>query len=133
MAEEAKQREEECKGAEAPSMLTRPSFKDSFKQRQAGDIMQAVLEERLRGKAYDRNAASQWTKEISTDIKEKLKALQLLRYKIMVQAVLGELGGAGVRMGARCLWDAQSDKLASATFSSDGVFCTAVAFAVYLN
>ena len=114
-------------------MLTRPSFKDSFKSRQATEVMAAVLEEKLAGKAYDRNEATAWTKEISSAIKEKLKALGLPRYKIMVQVVLGELGGAGVRMGARCLWDAQSDKMATATYSSDGVFCTAVAFGVYLN
>ncbi len=65
--------------------------------------------------------------------------LDLPRYKHIVQVVIGEMKGAGVRcgcaapraedrsrrwltcgrprsMGARCLWDAQTDKMAQETF-----------------
>ena len=34
----------------------------------------------------------------------------------MVQVVIGEMKGEGVRMGSRCLWDAQTDKVAQETF-----------------
>lgn len=34
------------------------------------------------------------------------------RYKLMVQVVLGERHGAGIKVGARCVWDAESDTLA---------------------
>jgi hypothetical protein len=54
------------------------------------------------------------------------------RYKFLVQCVIGENKGAGVRMGCRCLWDATTDKSATETFVNNTLFCVAVAFGVYL-
>jgi len=34
------------------------------------------------------------------------------RYKLMVQVILGERHGAGVKSIARCIWDADTDALA---------------------
>ncbi len=34
----------------------------------------------------------------------------------MVQVVMGEQRGEGVRMGTRCFWDADTDNYASETF-----------------
>lgn len=36
------------------------------------------------------------------------------------------------RMGTRCYWDQGTDNSASATFSNDSMFCTCVAFGIYL-
>lgn len=74
--------------------------------------------------------------------------MPLPRYKYLVQVVIGENRGAGIRcvlcslfcclfvcacrMGCRCLWDAQTDKVAEETFVNDSLFCAAVAFGVYL-
>nr|CAD7202385.1 unnamed protein product [Timema douglasi] len=41
------------------------------------------------------------------------------RYKFMVQVILGEQHGAGVKTGARCLWDADTDNYASAIFINE--------------
>jgi hypothetical protein len=43
-------------------------------------------------------------------------ALNLPRYKYLVQVVIGEQKGSGVRMGSRCFWDDQTDSVASETF-----------------
>lgn len=43
-------------------------------------------------------------------------ALNLPRYKFLVQVVIGEQKGAGVRMGCRCFWDDQTDSVASETY-----------------
>lgn len=50
----------------------------------------------------------------------------------MVQVVMGEQKGEGVRMGCRCFWDSDTDNYASETFTNDEMFCVATAFAVYL-
>ena len=34
------------------------------------------------------------------------------RYKILVQVIIGENKGAGIRMGCRCMWDVQTDRMA---------------------
>ena len=65
-------------------------------------------------------------------IRSRLKDMDLPRYKYMVQVVLGEQRGEGVRVGCRTLWDADTDSFATATFTSDELFCSATAYAMYL-
>lgn len=42
--------------------------------------------------------------------------MNLPRYKFVVQVVIGEQRGEGVRMGSRCFWDSETDNVASETF-----------------
>ena len=63
---------------------------------------------------------------------KRLKELDLPRYKFMVQCVVGEQRGEGVRIGCRTLWDNDTDCYASATFISDEIFASATAYAMYL-
>ncbi len=55
-----------------------------------------------------------------------------IRYKLLVQVVIGQQKGEGVRMGTRCFWDAESDNYASDTFTNDSLFCVATAYGVYM-
>ena len=57
--------------------------------------------------------------------------LNLHRYKIVVEVVIGEQRGEGVRMGTRCLWDSDTDSYASDVFMNDSLFCCAAAFGIY--
>jgi len=54
------------------------------------------------------------------------------RYKFVVQVVIGEQRGEGVRMGCRCFWDADTDNYAEDTYRNDTLFCVAAAFGAYL-
>jgi len=118
--------------SEEEKYVVRPQFKDTFKPREVKQIMKAVIKEKLFDKKYNQNETGNWTKDIAVAIKSRLKELELKRYKFMVQVVIGEMKGAGVRMGCRCLWDAQTDKVAEETFINESLFCVAVAFGVYL-
>merc|ERR1711892_1411926 len=74
-----------------------------------------------------------WTKEIADEIKSRLKSeLELPRYKFVVQVVIGEQRGEGVRMGCRCFWDPDTDAYAEDTYRNDSLFCVAAAFGSYL-
>lgn len=42
--------------------------------------------------------------------------MSLARYKYVVQVVIGEQRGEGVRMGSRCFWDSDTDNVASETY-----------------
>ena len=44
--------------------------------------------------------------------------LNLERYKFVVQVVIGEQRGEGVRMGARCFWDDNTDGYAQEVFQN---------------
>ena len=111
----------------------RPSFKEKLRPAAVKSIIDSVLKERLAEKSYSPEMTAQWTREISDEIKNKLKSeLELPRYKFVVQVVIGEQRGEGVRMGCRCFWDAETDGYGEATFRNDSLFCVAAAFGSYL-
>jgi hypothetical protein len=89
---------------------------------------------------YSSDEATLITKKISDDVKNRLRDLQLPRYKFMVQVVLGqketdkEVNGdkhGGTHVGCRCLWDADTDNYASVTAGNDTYFCVTTAYSVY--
>jgi hypothetical protein len=45
---------------------------------------------------------------------------------------MGESKGEGVRVGARCFWDSNVDKMASEEFHNDSLFCIVTAYGVYV-
>lgn len=47
-----------------------------------------------------------------------LLELSFKRYKYIVNVVLGEQHGAGVKMGTRCIWDAEADTYAYDSFAN---------------
>lgn len=42
--------------------------------------------------------------------------LKMKRYKHIAQVIIGELKGAGVKCGVRCLWDCETDGYTSDIF-----------------
>ncbi|TPX59086.1 hypothetical protein PhCBS80983_g02712 [Powellomyces hirtus] len=109
----------------------RPNFKQKFRPAIVQKLIHQALMDRLTGATYNAESCSQWTKEIADDIKNRLKELDLPRYKYIVNVVIGEMRGEGVRMGCRCFWDADTDNVAQDTFINDSLFCVVAAFGVY--
>eukprot|EP01112_Ceratiomyxa_fruticulosa_P022957 TRINITY_DN8580_c0_g1_i1.p1 TRINITY_DN8580_c0_g1~~TRINITY_DN8580_c0_g1_i1.p1 ORF type:complete len:130 (-),score=15.67 TRINITY_DN8580_c0_g1_i1:29-418(-) len=110
----------------------RPNFKNKFRSAIVKDILHSILNERLTGTLYHSENTSQLCREISDEIKGKLKELNLARYKYIVQVVIGEQRGEGVKMAARCFWDADTDNYATETFINESLFCVAAAYGVFL-
>ena len=74
-----------------------------------------------------------WTKEIADQVKATLKGMgKDKRYKFLVQVIIGENRGQGVRVGSRCFWDEDTDDCAWYSFMDENLFCMVAAFAVYL-
>lgn len=113
------------------SYVIRPNFKNKFRVDFVKSTMQEVLNDELSSKHYDAEETTKWSKDISDAIKEKLKTLEYERYKFIVQVVIGEQRGEGVKIAARCLWDSDTDNYAQATYSNETLFCVAVAYGVY--
>ena len=91
-------------------MLPPPAAR--FRKADAADIMRTVIEHKLDKKQYSAESTAQWTREIADDIKYKIKTnLQLPRYKIVVQVIVGEQKGQGVLLGGRCLWDQEGGRM----------------------
>eukprot|EP00842_Homolaphlyctis_polyrhiza_P000683 jgi/Hompol1/1615/HPOL_002727-RA len=115
----------------AENTLIRPNFKQKFRPAVISKTIHGILTDRLTGATYHPDTCSQWTREIADEIKNKLKELDLPRYKYIVHVSMGEMRGEGIRIGARCFWDADTDNIAQDAFMNDSLFCVAVAYGVY--
>ncbi|CAD6228701.1 GSCOCG00006506001-RA-CDS, partial [Cotesia congregata] len=93
-----------------------PQLADKFKPQLVKEIIHDVLHDQLSSKVYNVQDANKWGKEISDIIKNKVKELNFRQYKYIVNVVLGEQRGAGVKIGTRCLWDAEADDYAHGNF-----------------
>jgi hypothetical protein len=95
------------------------------------EVIHQVLKSNLADKTYDSEEALKWTQTISDEIKAAIKELGLDRYKIVVQTVIGEQRGEGVKMACRCLWDSDTDNYAQDVFINETLFCVAAAYGIY--
>ena len=67
--------------------------------------IEEVVLRNLKDKEYDHATAKLMAETIADQIKMQVKALNIPSYKIVVQTVIGEITGQGVRVASKCLWD----------------------------
>lgn len=80
--------------------------------------MQEILLEELNGKVYSAESAKDWTTNIANVINRKVKEMKWKRYKHIVQVIIGEQRGAGLKSGVKCVWDSETDNFASEVFTN---------------
>eukprot|EP00968_Pinguiococcus_pyrenoidosus_P016296 scaffold1554_cov261-Pinguiococcus_pyrenoidosus.AAC.4 len=116
--------------APEPIPFVRPSYKDRVSVSQMKEVIKAVLEEKLAGKEYESHAApfdlvvkqpleaSKQTRAIVDEIRQRLQEFPQMRYKFMVQAVIGM--GLAVRVLHRIRLDGSPPRRATWRWLSDG-------------
>ncbi|KAE8603641.1 hypothetical protein XENTR_v10014400 [Xenopus tropicalis] len=109
----------------------RPNFQHKFKSAPVKDCIRSVLKEELSDKQYVPEEVPQLTRFLSETIKDRLKDMGFDRYKMVVQVVIGEQRGEGVKMAARCFWDADTDNYAEDVFMNEYLFCVVAAFGCF--
>ena len=57
--------------------------------------------------------------------------LNLARYKYIVNVVIGEKRGEGVRMGCKSFYDLDTDNMAQDVFVNESLFCVAAGILLY--
>ncbi|XP_035379037.1 tctex1 domain-containing protein 2 isoform X2 [Electrophorus electricus] len=100
-----------------------------------------IQREQLSGVQYVSEEIPSLSLSLANSIKNRLKELGFNRYKLVVQVVIGEQRGEGMketkylflpcRMAARCFWDADTDSYAKDIYVNDSLFCVAAAFGIY--
>ncbi|XP_020390265.1 dynein light chain Tctex-type protein 2B [Rhincodon typus] len=109
----------------------RPAFQHRFKTAVVKGKINNVLKEELSNKSYNPEEVPFMTRKIAEAIKTQVKECAFERYKLVVQVVIGEQRGEGVKMAARCFWDADTDNFAQDVYMNDSLFCVAAAFGCY--
>jgi hypothetical protein len=75
----------------------------------------------------------QLANELSTSIKDAVKATGLSRYKLVVHVTIGQRAGQALRVASRGLWDASTDSFMSETYENDTLFASAQVFGIYVE
>tara|TARA_B100000780_G_C20797980_1_gene316911 strand:- start:215 stop:538 length:324 start_codon:yes stop_codon:yes gene_type:complete len=94
-------------------------------------ICEDVLKERLVDVVWDEDECKDLSLNISDEIREKVKAQDYSRYKIIVQCTIGENKQQGVLITSRCLWEPNTDNYAAASFKNDQVWANVMVFCCY--
>ncbi|RKO97245.1 hypothetical protein CXG81DRAFT_16153 [Caulochytrium protostelioides] len=110
----------------------RPESKQKFRAVAIQHQLRQILQTTFAGQAYSPETASQQGRDLAERVKEELKRLDLPRYKFVVHVHIGERGGQGMLVNAKCLWDADTDATAHETYMNDTMFCSVSTFAVYV-
>jgi len=95
------------------------------------EITEKILKLRLEGFKYSPILCSTMSRMLSDEIKDKVKALNFDRYKIVVLVFIGEKNNQGLVISSRCAWDDKFDNSATTTYQSDSMHCTATVFGIY--
>ena len=116
-----------------PSYRVRPSEGARFVPRPVELIIREVMERHLRSAVFDDAQCKVRALELCSEIKERVKALNLPRYKVVLQSVLGEVKGQGAYIASRCLWDTDTDNYAAFSMKNQSLFCVIMVFGLYLE
>ena len=87
--------------------------------------------------SWDSDACQEIVSEIVGDCQKKVVEMMRTqsegdpRYKFVVQASMGENQNQMVRNASRCLWDAEIDNCASASWSNPKIYAVVQCFALY--
>ncbi len=92
-----------------------------------------VLERHLQGMEYDAHNSPHKAKIISEDIKSKVKAMNVGRYRIVCLVHIGCNKGQELKIVSRSLWNPNVDTFATADFKSKNLFAVATVYGVYFE
>ena len=85
----------------------------------------------MEGKVYDHATAKVMSENLAEQIKTAVKGLSIPSYKVVVQVIIGEISGQGIRVASKCLWDENNDNYASFTYQNESLFTTGIVFGIY--
>ncbi|CAE8588161.1 unnamed protein product, partial [Polarella glacialis] len=111
--------------------IMQPKESEKFFPSKVSACIERVMEDYLKDKEYGAEDAKIWTLDLSNEIKAAVKELNVPRYKIIVQVVIGEQASQGIRVASKCLWDVSSDNWASYTFQNQSLFAVGMVFGCY--
>ncbi|XP_065069281.1 dynein light chain Tctex-type 5-like [Rhopilema esculentum] len=97
------------------------------------EIITETLKRHLDGMDYDQKESPLQAKIISDDIKSKVKALSIDRYRVICLVHIGSDTGQEMRFVSRALWNPGVDTFATSEFKTGKLFAVATVFAVYFE
>ena len=108
-----------------------PDQDKRFRCKDVKDAIDSVLESQLKGVPYDADKCKDMLPAIADEIKDRVKLLGFERFKLVCIVTIGQLNNQGIRVASRCLWDNETDRMATSSYCGNDLFATAAVFGVY--
>lgn len=109
----------------------RPQLNKKFRPAIVKPIVKDILTRRLEGVEYKVDEVQNMSKEIADTIRERVRGLEFERYKILVNLVIGEQRGEGVRVASNMFWDSDTDSYCEEVFMNKHLFAVATVYGLY--
>ena len=111
-----------------------PQTGSLFSPEKVESIIDQVLHEYLHDiKEYRAFECKNMSKDISTDIKNRVKELKFDRYKIICNVIIGQCKDQGLQMASRSVWQTTTDNMATRTYKNSSIFAIAIVHGVYFE
>ncbi|KAL3856582.1 hypothetical protein ACJMK2_011317 [Sinanodonta woodiana] len=110
-----------------------PKEGETFPQLKVEQILKTILEFRLSDMMYDPARCKYLTTELTSVIKEKVKALHIPRYKLVCSITLIENSRQDLHIASRCIWNQDTDNFASYTYRNSSLIAVANVYGVYFE
>uniref|UniRef100_A0A0N5CGI2 Tctex1 domain-containing protein 2 n=1 Tax=Strongyloides papillosus TaxID=174720 RepID=A0A0N5CGI2_STREA len=111
--------------------VLRPNIQEKFRSTMGKKILQEVCQELLHDKTFEIATIEDSSVVISEAIRDRLKELNLPRYKYIVKVVIAEQRGQGMNVTASCMWDPDTDSAVNHLYTNNHLYCEAIIFAVF--
>ena len=102
-----------------------------FPVQQVREIIAQVLKENLTDRDYEPRVMSRRCLELSEVIKERVKQLDMQRFKIVCMVIIGQNADQSMVVSSRCLWNFNYDNFSSFTLKKGPFYAVGMVFATY--
>ncbi|OWF44530.1 tctex1 domain-containing protein 1-A-like [Mizuhopecten yessoensis] len=103
-----------------------------FKTNDIKSIAQEVMEQTLHSVKYNSSICNRLVCDISQTIKNRVRGLNMARYRVVVYVFIGQCNGQStMQMASRCVWDASTDNFCTTTYTNDSLVAVASVYGVY--
>ncbi|ETV76542.1 hypothetical protein H257_09544 [Aphanomyces astaci] len=117
-----------------PTYIMAPTEDERFRRKTVCAIVSDCLAKELGNKEYDEDDSKLWCASIADAVKSRIRTeCNFPRYKIIVQAFVGQQKLQDVRIASRCLWDNDHDNHASAEYANQSIWATCIVFGMYAD
>jgi hypothetical protein len=110
-----------------------PDDESRFRPYKLQDKILEVLIEQMKDESYNPTTVNELVKDISRSVHQLMKNIQLPRYKIITQTVIGQKREQLLRIASRCLWDPKTDNMLSVNYETKDMIAVVIVYAVYLE
>ncbi|CAI5454642.1 unnamed protein product [Caenorhabditis angaria] len=116
---------------EERNFVLRPTPDQKFRPNAVLPMIKEVVTDKLSATTYNFDEAEDLSKELSSTIRNRLKGLQLPRYKYIVQVYLAEQAGQGMATATQSVWDEDCDSYVNYRFTNTSIWCQVLVHAIF--